>query len=380
MPQSVINKYTKVLFVTRKWPPALGGMETYSKQLTEELEQKVDLEILALKGNSNGSPPSYFTLSLFFIKSAGFLFKKRNQFDVIHFGDLVLFPLAWIDSKFSSQHIRILTVHGLDIIYGNRKGLVPKIYQLFIYFVACNLDSVDDFISNSRNTASLANTKRISPVVSIPLGVTIEHYKTLKVPPENNPDKYLFFFGRTIKRKGLSWFLKNVMPKLPEDIILLAAGVIWDEKEIKEFPENRFHHLGIISDELLTYYCRHSLAVVVPNLTNPIQHDVEGFGLVTLDAAARGAVVLASAIEGINDAVIDGQTGFLLPAECPAAWINKIQEINEWSLREKKQFINHSKQVIKTEFSWKRVANDTLEVYRKFLQQKKLFLKSEKNI
>ena len=49
--------------------------------------------------------------------------------------------------------------------------------------------------------------------------------------------------------------------------------------------------------------------------------DMEGFGLVTIEAAVRGTPVLASGIEGIRDAVIDGETGTLLPPQDADRWI-----------------------------------------------------------
>ncbi len=52
---------------------------------------------------------------------------------------------------------------------------------------------------------------------------------------------------------------------------------------------------------------------------------MEGFGLVTVEAAVRGTMVLAADIEGIRDAVIDGQTGFLLPSGRPEEWIERIR-------------------------------------------------------
>ena len=48
----------KVLFITRKWPPAVGGMETYAKRISEELSELTDLTTLSLPGRSDGRPPS----------------------------------------------------------------------------------------------------------------------------------------------------------------------------------------------------------------------------------------------------------------------------------------------------------------------------------
>ena len=41
-------KKLRVLFLTRKWPPAIGGMEVYSMELSEELSHRVDLTVRSL--------------------------------------------------------------------------------------------------------------------------------------------------------------------------------------------------------------------------------------------------------------------------------------------------------------------------------------------
>ena len=47
-----------VLYVSRKWPPAVGGMETYSKEITTELGSRVPLQVIALPGRPDGKPPA----------------------------------------------------------------------------------------------------------------------------------------------------------------------------------------------------------------------------------------------------------------------------------------------------------------------------------
>ena len=46
---------------------------------------------------------------------------------------------------------------------------------------------------------------------------------------------------------------------------------------------------------------------------------VEGFGLVYLEAAAHGLPVVAHAVGGVGEAVIDGTTGLLVPPDQPTA-------------------------------------------------------------
>ena len=60
-------KKLRVLFLTRKWVPAIGGMEVYSMELSKELSHRVDLTVRSLSGTKDGSPPKNRTINLFLI-------------------------------------------------------------------------------------------------------------------------------------------------------------------------------------------------------------------------------------------------------------------------------------------------------------------------
>ena len=61
---------TPLIFVTRKWPPAMGGMETYCFKLVDELRKRHSLELLALPGAADGSVPGAARLVRFGVTSA----------------------------------------------------------------------------------------------------------------------------------------------------------------------------------------------------------------------------------------------------------------------------------------------------------------------
>ena len=60
----------------------------------------------------------------------------------------------------------------------------------------------------------------------------------------------------------------------------------------------------------------------MPNVHVP--NDIEGFGLVAIEAASCGATVVAADLDGISDAVIDGMNGYLVPAGDASAYASII--------------------------------------------------------
>jgi glycosyltransferase involved in cell wall biosynthesis len=64
---------------------------------------------------------------------------------------------------------------------------------------------------------------------------------------------------------------------------------------------------------------------VMPNVR--VAGDVEGFGLVAIEAANAGLLVVASRLEGIVDAVIDGTTGYLCESLNADAWTGRLTDL-----------------------------------------------------
>ena len=353
----------KVLFITRKWAPAVGGMETYSMELTAELEKYADLTIRFLSGQRDGHPPKLSVLLWFLICSVVFLWRKRKSWDIIHYGDMVLFPLAFLNSLWGTQAKQVLTIHGLDILYGLKKGIKAKAYRLFLRWARMNHSRVDCYIINSQNTSRIACERGFHPAVSIPLGTRIEENKRFR---ERNTKAlpYVLFVGRIVKRKGAGWFTANVLPCLPEPIKFRVAGRVWDKDEFSILENHpRVEYLGYVDDEQLNELRRNALVMVMPNIRTSDGSDVEGFGIAALEAAAMGVPLVASNLEGIKDAVRQGETGFLVPPEAPKAWVEMINEIGMWTGARRLEFGQKSITAVQRHYSWNRVAMDTLEIY-----------------
>ena len=367
MAQASASDRQQVLFITRKWPPAVGGMETYSLELSKAMASFVSLEVRSLAGRANGGPPYGTRLMLFFLSSIFYLWKNRNRFDLVHFGDFVLFPLAWVHWKLVPQAKRVLTVHGLDLVYGNRSGFGPFVYRRFVNWARKGRGALGAIIANSKNTAGIIDAEGFGTSTVIPLGVALsETRKPGHIAPE---EPYLLFVGRVVPRKGAGWFADEVLPQLPGDMVLKVAGKVWNAKEGERLRRNRrVRLLGFVSDDELASLRSGAVAIVMPNIHIPGNKDVEGFGITALEAAASGTPLVAADLEGLSDAVAHGKTGFLVNPSDGKAWVDQIRRIIAWSKADRMHFADGAKELLEREFSWHRVAEDTFHVYRTLLE------------
>ena len=350
------DTWMRLLFITRKWPPAMGGMESYAKNIAEELERICDLTVLALAGRPDGRPPSLPALAFFLLRAVRHLTFHGRRYDAVLLGDLVLFPLA-LCTKLRKPRARVIqTTHGTDVAFGLRPGWMPALYRLYLRGVGVLRRSVDVVVANSEATARLSRDIGFRCVAVVPLGA-----HSPEAVPDVRPEEYILFVGRVAPRKGAGWFAQEVMPLLPERFRFKVAGTVWDENERHRVEACvRAELIGPVYGPDLTRLRREALAVVMPNVPIAPRDFVEGFGLAAVEAAAEGAVVLASDLDGIPDAVHDGETGFLLPAADATKWAGKIVEISEWPRSGRAKFIEGSREHVRAFYSWSRTARETL--------------------
>jgi len=358
------DKDLKILFITRKFPPAVGGMERHAQKLFLSLSKFTRVELVKWSGSNRLLP---FVLTYLLIKSVWVLASKRVN--LIHLQDGLIAPIGFFLKLIFRKPV-ILTVHGLDVTYESR------FYQLTVLPFIKRMDKI---VAVSKATAEVCMRKGISheKICVVSNGVSDEFYvdrsrdeirekleSKLHLPLKNK--KIILSVGRLVKRKGFHWFVENVLPKLvesDENIIYLIAGDGPMKKKIeisikKANMEKHAVLLGEVDDETLKLLYNSADVFVMPNI--PVEGDIEGFGLVALESASCGTPVVASNIEGIKDAVIQSETGFLVEPCNAEAFVNTIINV----LRD--QNINGSKIRESTlrNFSWDRIAMKYCELYK----------------
>ena len=347
-----------IMFVTRKWAPATGGMETYCVKLSEALARLEPIEVIALLGRPNGMPPGAFALFGFPITVLARYLKRRKQPRVVHLGDMAIWPLAIPALLWHNTSI-VLSAHGTDIVYGLRKHWRGRLYKFYLSLGARLLRRAK-IIVNSHATAQAVHTAGWPAPKIVPLATDLHGI----CPEVTLGQQTILFAGRLIERKGCAWFIEYVLPHLPDGMKLDVIGTGWEEKEIAALDNPSVTYRGRVSaDELHAAYAS-ALCVVLPNI--PVESgDFEGFGIIAPEAAAAGGIVLAARSGGLTDAVLDGETGFLLPAGDANAWLDKIAEVSRWDAAKRSSFSRRARAVAAENFNWDRVARETRAAYWK---------------
>src|SRR3954464_9645145 len=146
----------RVLFVTRKYPPRLGGMESLSFGLTTGYPEPKT--IIAL-----GRSQKHLVWFLPYVFARVAL--TAHRYDVIHLGDAVLSPVGLLPRLLFKRQVAV-SVHGLDLTFPH------PLYQAYLkLFLRARV-----FIANSESTRRLAEGRGLAPVRTITIGVPERYF------------------------------------------------------------------------------------------------------------------------------------------------------------------------------------------------------------
>ncbi len=382
----------RVLFVSHSLPPAdrpmsnVGGMQRVATKLYEALRTRpaseVELRPLLLRS----------TWRMTHVKTLPFLLKtlwtvrrlaRAGAVDAVLFSSMVTATTA-VPLQGLLQRAGVATaaiVHGRDVT------LPTAPWQWFVPKVFAALDAV---LPVSRATGAAAVARGLPPakVHVVPNGIDLDRF----APPADRrtartalsqalgdaahplPDDALLLcsVGRQVERKGFAWFAEHVMPRLPARVHYWLAGDGPEADTIRAAIARhdlhpRVRRLGRISEGDLARLYRGSDLFVMPNV--PVPGDMEGFGIVMLEANQSGCPVVAARLEGIQDVVTEGANGHLVPSRDAGAFADAVLRYHD--APERLPAAAHAAYVHTTaRFGWSSVTDRYLAVLRDLVTAK----------
>ena len=180
------------------------------------------------------------------------------------------------------------------------------------YFLKRNLKKSRYIISACEALKKIASqyTKNVRLFEVFPGGVAEEF---LKYPVDPESEKYLLYIGRLdISHKGIDILLESYKAA-NIDIPMVIAGDGIDKIKVENLVKksglnNKVKTVGWVQGREKFELLSHCLAVCIPSR-------VEGWGIVATEAAAMGKPVIGTKVVGLEEAVLDGKTGILVPKD-----------------------------------------------------------------
>ncbi len=326
----------RMLVVTRNLPPLIGGMERLIWHIVVVLGEHHKVHVVGPSGCKRHlpievtadevpiKPMPRFVLGA----TCRSLFSAlRSRPAIVLAGSGLTAPFVWITARLAGAS-SIVYLHGLDIEVEH-----PVYRRLWRPFFR----QFDLVLVNSGYTRNLAikagiDAKRIAILHP---GVTLPDLSQAQTRREEFRNRFglehrplMLCVGRINARKGLSVFVRDILPLIIAAVPHAQLVVIGDEpkhalrhtpgewrKVVEALEENGLggviNFLGPQDDDTLSSAYMAADAMVFP--VQDIPGDIEGFGMVAIEAAAHNLPTVAFAVGGVPDAIKEGVSGNLIP-------------------------------------------------------------------
>ncbi len=299
---------------------------------------------------------------------------KFQQPDVVH---AHFWMSAWASARAARRlHLPFLvTFHALGSVKRRYQGPADTSPLNRIRVEVAAAGAADRIVATATDEVrELALLGIPSAKVSVvPCGVDLEHF-TPEPPttashsaPERRYRYRLLSVGRLVPRKG-SDIIIEALTRLPETELLIAGGAGSGART----PEPEHDRLVTVAERLEVADRVRLIGQVartdMPALLRSADLVVcspwyEPFGIVPLEAMACGVPVVAAAVGGMLDTVVDSVTGALVPPRDPVALANVIGPLLESPSR-RAELARAGLERVRSRYSWDRVAADTAAVYQ----------------
>jgi len=254
----------------------------------------------------------------------------------------------------------ILTTHGGDIY-----GLRGKFASALKGYALRNASTVTVVSKDIQNTIKHKFGNDIHTDV-ISMGVDSSRFHPDKANPQirkrfDIKGPFLLYVGRLSEKKGVSYLLEAiplVLRHMPDSKLLIIGTGELDAQLKKQADflglNNHVVFTGAVPNYELPAYFASADIFIGPSVVAS-GGDTEGFGLVFVEAAMSGCIVVGTRVGGISDIILDGETGLLVPEKNPEAIAETLLKILP-DHRQIKYIKQNARERMVKHFDWQAIA------------------------
>ncbi|KPK19721.1 MAG: glycosyl transferase family 1 [Nitrospira bacterium SG8_3] len=401
----------KIVYMTREYPPYVyGGAGVHVEYLVREMVRLASVEVKCFGDQKfkthNLSVQGYPFCEDFFkdnsekVKQSLMVLLTCMRFnatpvvaDVVH---CHTWYAAWagILSKICYGTPLVITVHSLEPSRPWKREQLGRGYDMSLWIEKTALEMADIVIAVSTTSREeIISYFDIKPerIRVIPNGVDASQFKPVRARTAlakygvNPQIPYVLFLGRITRQKGIIHFINAIRYLDPQIQAVLCAGapdtpeiakeIEASVAEIRKVRENVIWiHKMVTRQESIELYS-HAAVFCCPSIYEP-------FGLINLEAMACETPVVASAVGGINEVVVPGETGELVPFESissknpeparPEEFARSLAQAMNRLMADKGLRLKMGKQGrkrVRDNFAWDKVAFKLMEVYKEVVHR-----------
>ena len=376
----------KILCITNDFGPRAGGIETFVIGLIERLPRGCVTVYTSQQGDTKAYDQNWldqFGVRVFRDKSKILLPTPRvtravkrliakERIEVVFFGAAA--PLAVMAQglrKAGAQKIVSLT-HGHEIWWAK---LWP--FKWAIRYIGNHVDHLTYLGDFTRREISRSlSAKAVSAMAKIAPGIDTAHFAPQSSAAELRKSlglsdkKVIVSVGRLVHRKGqdsLICALPEILQNHPEaHVLLIGTGPHQTHLEnlVKKFSvQDSITFIGRIQYADLPRYISVGDIFAMPSRSRLAGLEVEGLGIVYLEASACGLPVIAGKSGGAPDAILEGETGITVDGRDPADIARAVKFLFDDPIRAK-EMGERGREWINTNWRWEIWATKFMELLK----------------
>jgi len=385
----------RVSILTREYPPFIyGGAGVHVGQLVPQLRKFTDsVDVQCMGAEREGATahsedwPAGANAAIRTVGAGVSMAAAIPEVDVVHAHTWYAQFAGMLAAEYQDIPL-VVTAHSLE---PDRPWKVEQLgggYRVSSWIEKTAYENADAVIAVS--AAMIRNIQDAYPFVEsdrihvVKNGIDPDEFK-----PDRNTDvleklggpldrPLVVFGGRRTRQKGLIHLVRAARQFDPGTTLLLLAGAP-DTPEIaaefheafaslnEERPGKVFWVQEMLPREAVRQVNTHADVFACPSIYEPL-------GIVNLEAMACETAVVASAVGGIPEVVVDGETGLLVPydparasdpeyvAAFEAAFAERVNELTR-DLDRAAAMGRAGRERCIAEFSWEKIAQETVAVY-----------------
>ena len=268
----------------------------------------------------------------------------------------------------------VQTFHALGVVKRRNQGgqdTSPRDRAVLEQRLACSVDWVAATCTDEVFELVRLGRDR-SRVSVVPCGVDLERFTPEGPRAERSSRPRIVSVGRMVPRKGFDILIEALTAVPGAELVIVGgpdrAGLADDAEagRLLALAErlgvaDRVQMCGAVSRGDMPALLRSADVVACTPWYEP-------FGIVPVEAMACGVPVLATAVGGMLDTVVDGGTGLLVPPRNPRACADALnamlsdrERLGRWG--------DAGRARAEARYSWDRIGADTLKVYQRLLRR-----------
>ncbi|SDU96496.1 glycogen synthase (ADP-glucose) [Microlunatus sagamiharensis] len=388
------DRRLSVSVLTREYPPTIyGGAGVHVAQLVPQLQKLVDVDVQCMGEPRAGATahaetyPEGANVALRVFGADLSMVASVPEVDVVH-SHTWYANLGGLLTGLYQDIPHVVTAHSLEPHRPWKAEQLGGGYRLSSWAERTAFEAADAVISVSEGmkTGILESYTDLDPAKLhvVKNGIDPEEFK-----PDTGTDVVesigmsldapsVVFVGRITRQKGLVHLVRAAEQFDAGTQLVLLAGAP-DTPEIAREFEDAFAHLRssrgnvVWVQEMLPrasvrQVLSHATVFACPSVYEPL-------GIVNLEAMACETAVVASAVGGIPEVVVDGETGYLVPYDparandqefvrsFEAEFAAKVNSLTQDRGRAEAFGLAGRRRCV-DEFSWAKIAGETVDVYR----------------